>query len=78
MKSLLLLPLLAVALVGCVSDRQRTESANSAATIYEAAKSLPPATEPQRAAIMANASAICTALGEPYPPAAPAATPATR
>jgi flagellar biosynthesis component FlhA len=65
-------------LSGCADARQddrQQQTANSAATIYEAAVAIEqgvPAPLPL-AAIKTSASAICTANGHPYPPAAPAA-----
>ena len=57
---------------GCADpreDERRQQTANSAATIYEAAVAIEqgaPVAEPA-AAIRANASAIATAQGHPYP-----------
>lgn len=77
---ILLLPLVCLLLSSCADARQderQQQTANSGATIYEAAVAIEqgvPAAQPL-AAIKLNASAICTANGHPYPipPAAPAA-----
>lgn len=65
-----------ILLTSCADPREaerRQETANSAATIYEAAVAIEegaPVTAPA-AAIKANASAIATAQGHPYPPPQP-------
>ena len=70
---LVLLCVLFCLLVGCADpreDERRQQTANSAATIYEAAVAIEegaPVAAPA-AAIKANASAIATAQGLPYPP----------
>lgn len=52
-------------------EQRRRETANSAATIYEAAAAIEQGAPPAAPAAMIkrNASAIATAQGLPYPPA---------
>ena len=70
-----LLALGVLCLVGCAESRtsieRRQATADSAATIYEAATAIEQGATPAAPlnAIKSNASAIATAQGHPYPPA---------
>lgn len=78
----LCLPLLAIALGSCqlrtaadlrAEDARRRETANAAATCYEAAQAIQDGADPEAPAeaIKANAQAITTAQGYAWPPPTP-------
>lgn len=72
MKPIALLPILLLALAGCVSDQQRADIANVQQAMHGAAESLPPS--PQRSVILAGTESTAAAVGHPIP-TTPGATP---